>query len=132
MKSIDASVILTFLTNTPPDKARRCEELFKRVANKEERVYIPFVEVYRFVEELENRLQESKNEIIALLRELFYLRGVEFGSRKFLKETFRIYQETELNFKDSVLMASMEKKGLEHMYSCNGSPLKSYLKIFEP
>lgn len=132
MKGIDASVIITFLKNDPPEKARRCEELFKKVAKKEERVYIPFVEVYRLVNELEHAFHNSKDEIILLLRELIYLKGVVFGSRKLLMRTFEIYQGSELNFQDSVLLASMENKGLEHIYSYEKDNLNSHLKIFEP
>ncbi len=132
MKGIDTTILLAFLINSPPEDAKKCEELFIRVAKRKEKLYIPFVVVLRLVEELEKRLLEDKSEIIPVLRDLFSLKGVTFGSKKFLDKVMGIYQESDLCFLSSIIVASMQEKGVNHLYSYDGNSLSSYLSIFNP
>lgn len=132
MRGIDSSVLFTFLRNDPPIEAAKCEALFRRVAEREEKVYVPFVVVYQLATELEKTPGLAKDEIITLLRDLLAMRGVTFGSRNFLKLVFDVYQSTELTFEEATLVAAIQKRGLTSVYSYNEESLKKNLDVVEP
>lgn len=132
MRAVDETILITFLTNDPPREAAKCEKLFSRAARKEERLFIPFVVLWKLARLLEDRLIGNKDEIISLFRDLFSLKGVTIGSSKFTGQVFRVYESTDLSFSDSVLVAAIEQKGLTQVYSYNGERLENHLKVFEP
>jgi len=131
VKAVDETVLITFLTNNPPQEAVKCERLFARAARKEEQIFIPFVVLWKLAGVLEERVAK-KDEIIALFRDLFALKGVTVGSAKFTKQVFSVYESTDLAFSESVLVGAIQEKGLTQLYTYSDNSLNDHLKIIKP
>lgn len=63
MRTIDANIILRYLTNDVPDQAMRAEKLLKRIDEGTENVFLPDITLADIIWILEGYYKQTKENI---------------------------------------------------------------------
>jgi len=115
--AIDANIILRFLTNDDPDKARACAGLLARVERNEEQIWLPDLVLADVVWTLEKFYRQSKETIADLLVRLISLRGMRCSSKDNALLALSLYVRHNIDWTDAFVAAQLLAQRSPILYS---------------
>ncbi len=119
VRFLDSNVFLRYFTRDDPDKAQRCYELFQRVQSGAEQVTTSESVIAEVVYVLSSpRLYAvPRTDIQALLLSILTLRGMRLPNRRLYVRALDVYAEHNIDFKDALTVAHVERKRLDAILS---------------
>lgn len=117
MTFLDTNIILRYLTSDVPKKAKKCEDLFKRVINGKELLYSTTLVIAEVVWVLEKAYKLPKNELVMRVQRILNTPNIEFDERDTLLAAVGLYSLKEIDFIDAYNAISMENKEIKEAYS---------------
>lgn len=117
MKTIDANVILRFLTNDLPDQANRAGSLLKRVEDKLEKVYLLDIILADVIWILGGYYKQPREQIRDWIIAILSLPGLEFSSKKIAFDALDIYVENRIDWTDAFAASQMIAQGITEIVS---------------
>jgi len=117
MRFIDTNIIIRFLTDDVPEKADACEEVFKREARKEERVFITDLVVAEIIWVLESVYGLSKKEIQDKVEKILNTPNLFCLHKDIILGALILYAEKDIDFIDAYNALILKEKGIKELYS---------------
>ena len=117
MRFIDTNIIIRFLTDDVPEKADACEEVFKREARKEERVFITDLVVAEIVWVLESVYGLSKKEIQDKVEKILNTPNLFCLHKDIILGALILCAEKDIDFIDAYNALTLKEKGIKELYS---------------
>jgi len=117
MRFIDTNIIIRFLTDDVPEKADACEEVFKREARKDERVFITDLVVAEIVWALESVYGLSKKEIQDKVEKILNTPNLFCLHKDIILGALILYAEKDIDFIDAYNALILKEKGIKELYS---------------
>jgi predicted nucleic-acid-binding protein len=117
VKTIDANVILRYLTNDVPAQAKRAEELLKRIEEGKENVFMPDIILADIIWILEGYYKQPRELIREWITAILSLQGLEFSDKDLALTALDIYVDTVIDWSDAFTASQMLDKKITEIYS---------------
>lgn len=117
LRAIDANVILRFITADHPEMSPRCRDLFARVQQGEEVIFLPEAALSDVVWTLRSFYRWSTERIRQFVGDLLALDGVQMIRKGLAWEALSLFAEGSLDFSDALNLAEMGVIELNELYS---------------
>ncbi len=115
---LDTNVILRFLLRDDEAKFERSFDLLKRAERGEERLVASDSVITEAVWVMESRPYNLQGQRIRdLLLPVIQLRGLRLPGKGLFEPAFQLYVDTEIDFVDAYNAATMQRGGLDRIYS---------------
>jgi predicted nucleic acid-binding protein len=116
---VDTDVLIRFLTGDDPRKQAQSTKLLEAVEAGELVVEAPVTVVADAVYVLSSKRLYNKShaEVQALLTPIVRLPGFKIASRRAVIRALELYGTTNLDFGDALIVAQMEQRGSQVVYS---------------
>lgn len=117
MKFLDTNLILRYLTKDDPAKAKKCEELFKRVSEGKEALYTSSLVIAEVVWTLEKFYKFERTRAALYIQIILNTSGLECDEKDILLTAIGLYDLKKIDFIDAYNAVIMESKSIETIYS---------------
>jgi predicted nucleic acid-binding protein len=119
MRFVDANIILRYLTNDDPVKARKCLALFRKAKTSEIVLTTSESVIAEVVYVLSSKrvYNLARKEVVARLRPLIYVPGLKLSYRTAYLRALEIYTSYRIDFEDALSIAHMERQKIRDIYS---------------
>lgn len=117
MRTIDANVILRYLTNDVPEQARRAEELLKKVEAGSEEVFLPDIILADIIWILEGYYKQGREKIRGWMIAILSLPGLVFSDKDVALHALDIYVEKGIDWSDAFAASQMIDRRIIEIYS---------------
>lgn len=117
MRTIDANIILRYLTNDVPDQAMRAEKLLKRIDEGTENVFLPDIILADIIWILEGYYKQTKENIREWITAILSLQGLAFSDKDMALEALDIYVDKKIDWSDAFTASQMLQREITEIYS---------------
>ena len=117
MRTIDANVILRYLTNDVPDQAKQAEELLKRVEAGTEEVFLPDIILADIIWILDGYYKQTREDIREWITTILSLQGLTFSDKDMALNALDIYVDSKIDWSDAFTASQMLQWGINEIYS---------------
>jgi predicted nucleic-acid-binding protein len=117
VRTIDANVVLRYLTNDVPDQARQTEELFKRVEEGKEDLFLPDIILADIIWILERYYKQTRENIREWLTAIIGLQGLRLSDKEMSLNALDIYVDKKIDWSDAFMAGQMLQRGITEIYS---------------
>ncbi|MDT3698243.1 MAG: PIN domain-containing protein [Thermincola sp.] len=117
MRTIDANIILRYLTNDVPDQAMRAEKLLKRIDEGTENVFLPDIILADIIWILEGYYKQTKENIREWITAILSLQGLAFSDKDMALEALDIYVDKKTDWSDAFTASQMLQREITEIYS---------------
>ena len=117
MRTIDANVILRYLTNDVPEQAKQVEELFNRVEVGNEDVFLPDIILADIIWILEKYYKQTREDIREWITAILSLQGLTFSDKKMALNALDIYVAKKIDWSDASVAIQMLQRDITEIYS---------------
>ena len=117
MTFLDTNIILRYLTWDDPQKAGRCEMLFKRAAAGKEILYTTTLVIAEVIWVLEKAYKLAKSEIVTHVQKILNTPNINIDEQDILLAAIGLYELKNIDFIDAYNAISMETKNINSLYS---------------
>ena len=133
MKFVDTNIFIRLLTNDVPEKARRCEELFKAAIKNEEELYTSELVIAEIVWVLESYYGLPKIKVKEKVEKILNTHNLFCPNKDILYESLVDYFLKDIDFIDAYNAALMKRKNILKIFSYDSDFDKiSSIKRIEP
>lgn len=115
--SVDANVILRFLTGDPPEMAAQARVLFDAVDRGEITLVVEEIVVAETVWVLHSFYGYGYHEIGRVMQQLLSHPGLETDDKAGLLTALHLFVEKNVDFTDALVAVHMERWGLQDIFS---------------
>lgn len=116
-RAIDANLILRFVTADHPQMSPRCRDLFARVQDGQETVFLPEAALGDVVWTLRSFYKWPVGRIRQFVGDLLALDGIQMSRKMLVWAALSLFVEERLDFSDALIAAEMQEVGLNELYS---------------
>ena len=117
MRSIDANVILRYLTNDVPEQAKQAEELLNRVEVGNEDVFLPDIILADIIWILEKYYKQTREDIREWITAILSLQGLTFSDKEMALNALDIYVAKKIDWSDASAAIQMVQRDITEIYS---------------
>jgi predicted nucleic-acid-binding protein len=117
VRTIDANIILRYLTNDVPDQAMRAEKLLKRIDEGTENVFLPDIILADIIWILEGYYKQTKENIREWITAILSLQGLAFSDKDMALEALDIYVDKKTDWSDAFTASQMLQREITEIYS---------------
>jgi len=117
VRTIDANVILRYLTNDVPDQARQAEELFRRVEEGKEDLFLPDIILADIIWILERYYKQTREDIREWLTAIIGLQGLRFSDKDMALNALDIYVDKKIDWSNAFTAGQMLQLRITEIYS---------------
>jgi len=117
MRTIDANVVLRYLTNDVPDQASQVGELLTRVEAGIEEVFLPDIMLADIVWVLEGYYKQSRAQIRDWVTTILSLQGLESSNKDVALDALDIYVDKGIDWSNAFAASQMTDRGITDIYS---------------
>lgn len=117
MRTIDANVILRYLTNDVPDQAKQAEDLLKRVEEGNENVFLPDIILADIIWILEGYYKQTRENIQEWVTAIVSLQGLVFSDKDLALNALDVYTEKRVDWSDAFTASQMLQGEITEIYS---------------
>lgn len=115
--SVDANVILRFLTGDPPEMAAQARALFDAVDRGEITLVVEEIVVAETVWVLHSFYGYGHHEIGRVMQQLLSHPGLEADDKAGLLTALHLFAEKNVDFADALVAVHMGRRGLQDIFS---------------
>ncbi|KAF1085472.1 tRNA(fMet)-specific endonuclease VapC [Sporotomaculum syntrophicum] len=117
MRTIDANVILRYLTNDIPEQAKHSEDLLKRVEKGNEDVFLPDIILADIIWILEGYYKQTREDIREWVTAILSLQGLVFSDKDIALNALDIYVDKKIDWSDAFTASQMLQREINEIYS---------------
>lgn len=117
MRTIDANVILRYLTNDVPEQATRAGELLIKVEAGSVKVFLPDIILADIIWILEGYYKLPRERISELVTTILSLQGLEFSNKSVALDALDLYVNKKIDWSDAFTASQMLNRGITEIYS---------------
>jgi len=117
VRSIDANVILRYLTNDVPEQAKQAEELLNRVEVGNEDVFLPDIILADIIWILEKYYKQTREDIREWITAILSLQGLTFSDKEMALNALDIYVAKKIDWSDASAAIQMVQRDITEIYS---------------
>lgn len=117
MRTIDANIILRYLTNDVPDQAKLAEELLKRVEEGNEDVFLPDIVLADIIWVLEGYYKQTREDIREWITAILSLQGLTYSDKDVALNALDIYVDKRVDWSDAFTASQMLQRKITEIYS---------------
>lgn len=117
MRTIDANVILRYLTNDVPDQAKQAEELLKKVEEGKEDIFLPDIILADIIWILEGYYKQTREDIREWITAILSLQGLIFSDKDMALNALDIYVNKQIDWSDAFTASQMLQREITEIYS---------------
>lgn len=114
---IDTNLLVRYLTEDDPQKAKAVEVLLSRAGRGELKILIPSVVIAELVWVLESSYQMETKEISELVEAVLNTPGIEVTEKSVLISAIRLYREKGMDFVDAWITEFAKDKRIKMIYT---------------
>lgn len=108
---IDANVVLRFLTADLPEQSSRCRDLWARVQDGQEEIYLPEVVLSEIAWTLRSFYRWPVERIAHFVGELLALKHLQTPRKALLLDALRLYATQRIDWSDALIAAEALREG---------------------
>ncbi len=117
MKFVDTNIFIRYLTNDIPEKADRCEEIFRKAVNREENLYTTDMVIAEIVWVLESYYELPKREIQEKVGKILNTPNLIGPNRDLILTALTLYTEINIDFIDAYNGLILRNEDIIDVYS---------------
>lgn len=117
MRTIDANIILRYLTNDVPDQAKQAEELLKRVEEGKEDIFLPDIILADIIWILEGYYKQPREDIREWITAILSMQGLTFSDKDIALNALDIYMDKRIDWSDAFTASQMLQREITEIYS---------------
>ncbi len=117
MRTIDANVILRYLTNDVPDQAKHAGELLKKVEEGNENVFLPDIFLADIIWILNGYYKQTREDIWEWITAILSLQGLTFSDKDVALNALDIYVDKRIDWSDAFAASQMLQREITEIYS---------------
>lgn len=117
LRAIDANVILRFITADHPEMSPRCRDLFARIQNGQEAIFLPEAALSDVVWTLSSFYRWPVDQICHFVGDLLSQDGVRMSRKALMWEALSLFSEGQVDFSDALITAEIRDASLMEIYS---------------
>ena len=114
---IDTNLLVRYLTDDDPQKAKAVDVLLNRAAKGELRILIPSIVVAELVWVLESSYKMIVDEIAKLVEAILNTPGIDVQDKRIIKAALSLYRTKEIDLIDAWIIEFAKAKGANRIYT---------------
>jgi predicted nucleic-acid-binding protein len=114
---IDTNLLVRYLTEDDPEKAKSVERLLKRAGKGEIRILLPSVVIAELVWVLESYYEMGAGEIAELVGAILNTPGMETQDKHILREALKTYDKKRIDFVDAWILEFARERKIKTVYT---------------
>jgi len=114
---IDTNLLVRYLTEDDPEKAKSVERLLKRAGKGEIRILLPSVVIAELVWVLESYYRMEAGEIAELVGAILNTPGVEVQDKHILREALKTYDKKRIDLVDAWILEFARERKIKTVYT---------------
>jgi predicted nucleic-acid-binding protein len=126
---IDTNLLVRYLTDDEPPKAKAVDTLLNRASKGELKILIPSVVVAELVWVLESFYKLAAAEITELVESILNTPGVDIQDKWIIKAALKIYRSKEIDLVDAWIIEFAKAKGAKRIYTFDKKHFKDLREI---
>lgn len=119
MQFVNTNIFIRYLTGDDPEKSGRCRQLFKLAQSGDAEITTSESVVAEVVYVLSSNQMYglSRQEIYDRLYAILALQGLKLSHKRTYFRALQLYRDHNIDFEDAMSAASMERQGIDELYS---------------
>ena len=117
MKFLDTNIILRYLTEDDSYKAKRCDELFKKISSGKETLFTSTLVITEVVWVLEKVYRLTRDQITVCVQKILNTPHIECDEKDILLTAVGLYALKPIDFIDAYNAILMQTKDIQDIYS---------------
>lgn len=117
MRTVDANVILRYLTNDVVEQGKQAEELLKRVETGNEDVFLPDIILADIIWILEGYYKQAREDIREWITAILSLQGLIFSDKDTALNALDIFVDKKTDWSDAFTSSQMLQQEITEIYS---------------
>jgi predicted nucleic-acid-binding protein len=126
---IDTNLLVRYLTDDDPQKAKAVDTLLNRANKGELKILISSVVVAELVWVLESFYKLAAAEITELVEAILNTPGVDIQDKWIIKAALKIYRSKEIDLVDAWIIEFAKAKGAKRIYTFDKKHFKDLREI---
>ena len=126
---IDTNLLVRYLTDDDPQKAKAVDTLLNRANKGELKILIPSVVVAELVWVLESFYKLAAAEITELVEAILNTPGVDIQDKSIIKAALKIYRSKEIDLIDAWIIEFAKARGAKRIYTFDKKHFKDIREI---
>jgi predicted nucleic-acid-binding protein len=126
---IDTNLLVRYLTDDDPQKAKAVDTLLNRASKGELKILIPSVVVAELVWVLESFYKLAAAEITELVESILNTPGVDIQDKWIIKAALKIYRSKEIDLVDAWIIEFAKARGAKKIYTFDKKHFKDLREI---
>jgi len=117
VRTVDANILLRYLTNDVPEQVKHVEELLKRVEKGTEDIYLPDIILADIIWVLEGYYKQTREDIREWITAILSLQGLTFSDKDMALNALDIYVDKRIDWSDAFTASQMLQREMTEIYS---------------
>jgi len=114
---IDTNLLVRYLTDDDPQKAKAVDVLLNRAGKGELRILIPSIVVAELVWVLESSYKMIADEIAKLVEAILNTPGIDVQDKRIIKAALSLYRTKEIDLIDAWIIEFARARGAKKIYT---------------
>jgi predicted nucleic-acid-binding protein len=114
---IDTNLLVRYLTNDEPQKARAVENLLNSAEKGDLKIFIPSIVIAELIWVLESYYQLKSDKINDLIDAIIKTPGIEVADKKIIIPAMELYRENNIDFIDAWLISFAREMDFKTIYT---------------
>ncbi|OGL44590.1 MAG: hypothetical protein A2149_04585 [Candidatus Schekmanbacteria bacterium RBG_16_38_11] len=114
---IDTNVLIRYLTNDEPQKAKAVESLLNKASDGELRILIPSIVIAELVWVLESYYRMEAEGIAELVEAILSTPGVEVTDKGIIASALKLYRDNSIDLIDAWIISFVKERDIKTIYT---------------
>ena len=114
---IDTNVLIRYLTNDEPQKAKAVESLLNKASDGELRIFIPSIVIAELVWVLESYYRMEAEGIAELVEAILSTPGVEVTDKGIIASALKLYRDNSIDLIDAWIISFVKERDIKTIYT---------------
>ena len=114
---IDTNVLIRYLTNDEPQKAKAVESLLNKASDGELRILIPSIVIAELVWVLESYYRMKAEGIAELVEAILSTPGVEVTDKGIIASALKLYRDNSIDLIDAWIISFVKERDIKTIYT---------------
>lgn len=117
MKFVDTNIFIRYLTNDIPEKADKCEKIFREAVNREENLYTTDMVIAEIVWVLESYYELPKGKVQDKLEKILNTPNLTCPNKDLILTALALYTGINIDFIDAYNALILKREKIRDAYS---------------
>jgi predicted nucleic-acid-binding protein len=131
---IDTNLLVRYLTNDEPQKAKAVDSLLNKALKGELKILIPSIVIAELVWVLESNYEMDAVEISELIEAILNTPGIDVTDKTIINSSIRLYKNKNIDLIDAWIIEFAKDRGIKTIYTFDKKHFRNIegLEIMSP